>query len=406
MAEIDKNNYPRIPYAMTVHGEDEINAVVDVLKTSTQMGEKTKNFEKKIAELFGHKYGIGTNSGSSSLLLAMESFNLPKGSEVITPVLTFATTIACIVKNSLIPIFIDSESSSKFTIDVDKIEEQITPKTKAMCIPNLMGNMPDWERLKNIAKKYNLLVLEDSADILGGSYNNKPTGQYSDISITSFYGMHMINCAGNGGMITTNNEKLYKECMLLRSWGRSSSLFNDSEKIENRFNVYLDNIQYDAKFIFEKVGYMMEPSELGSAFGLVQLNKLDKILEKRKIAADKHFEYFKKYKHWFELPIMNEKANSYWFAFPLIVKEKAPFNRTDMQIFLEKRNIQTRVIFTGNALRQPAFKNIDKKVSKDGYPVADRVMSNGILLACHHGLNDQMFEHLYSSLDIFFKEYI
>jgi len=168
----------------------------------------------------------------------------------------------------------------------------------------------------------------------------------------------------------------------------------------------LDNIRYDAKFIFEKVGYMMEPSELGSAFGLVQLDKLDKILEKRKIAADKHFDYFNKYSDWFELPVMNEKANSYWFAFPLIVKEKAPFNRTDMQIFLEKRNIQTRVIFTGNALRQPAFKNIDKKVSKDGYPVADRVMSNGILLACHHGLNDKMFNHLYNSLDIFFKEYI
>ena len=284
--------YVRVPYAMTIHGEEEINAVNKVLRTSTQMGVNTRNFEAEIAKLFGHKYGIGTNSGSSSLLLAMEAFDLPEGSEVITPVLTFATTIGCIVKNNLIPVFIDSESCNRFIIDVEKIEEQITPKTKAMCIPDLMGNMPNWKKISDLAKKYNLLVLEDSADILGGEYDEKPTGYYSDISITSFYGMHMINCAGNGGMITTSNQKFYEKCMLLRSWGRSSSLFKDSESIENRFNVYLDNIRYDAKFIFEKVGYMMEPSELGSAFGLEQLKKLQSTLNKRDLVAKKHLNFF------------------------------------------------------------------------------------------------------------------
>lgn len=398
-------NYPRIPYATTVHGQDEIDAVVKVLNHSTQMGENTLNFENKIAQLFGHEYGIGTNSGSSSLLLGIEAFNLPKGSEVITPVLTFATTIGCIVKNSLIPSFVDSESSDKFIIDVSKIEEMITSKTKAMCIPNLMGNMPNWEEIRKIADKYKLLILEDSADILGGTYNNKPTGNFSDISITSFYGMHMINCAGNGGMITTSNKAFADDCKLLRSWGRSSSLFKESEKIENRFNVYLDNIQYDAKFIFEKVGYMMEPSELGSAFGLVQLEKLKNTHRLRDEAAKKHNNFFEKYEEWFELPKMNNHCQSYWFAYPLIVKEQAPFNRTELQIFLEKRNIQTRVIFTGNALRQPAFKKIEKKVNKNGYPVADRVMSNGILLACHHGLTNEMFDHLYESFQEFFKKF-
>ena len=145
-----------------------------------------------------------------------------------------------------------------------------------------MGNMPDWIKIKNIAKKYNLLILEDSADVLGAKFNNQPTGKYADISITSFYGMHMINCAGNGGMITTSNKKFFEQSKLLRSWGRSSSLFKDSEKIENRFNIFLDKIRYDAKFIFNKVGYMLEPSELGSAFGLVQLKKLSKTLNIRK----------------------------------------------------------------------------------------------------------------------------
>ena len=281
----------------------------------------------------------------------------------------------------------------------------ITKKTKAMCIPNLMGNMPDWNKIKKIAKKYNLLILEDSADVLGGKFNNKPTGNYSDISITSFYGMHMINCAGNGGMITTSNKIFFEESKLLRSWGRSSSLFKESEKIENRFNVFLDNIRYDAKFIFNKVGYMLEPAELGSAFGLIQLKKLSKTLNTRKKAAKNHIDFFKNYSHWFELPEMNNKCQSYWFAFPLIIKPEAPFNRTELQIFLEKRNIQTRVIFTGNILRQPGFKDIIKRVSSNGYPVADHVMKNGILLACHHGLTDQMFDHLYDSLLKFFKNY-
>jgi len=400
-----RNNYTRVPYATTIHGKEEIEAVTKVLKTSTQMGKNTIMFENKIANLFGHKFGVGTNSGSSSLLIAMESFNLPKGSEVITPVLTFATTVGCILKNNLVPAFVDSESSSKFVIDANKIEKMITKKTRAMCIPNLMGNMPDWIKIKNIAKKYNLLILEDSADVLGAKFNNQPTGKYADISITSFYGMHMINCAGNGGMITTSNKKFFEQSKLLRSWGRSSSLFKDSEKIENRFNIFLDKIRYDAKFIFNKVGYMLEPSELGSAFGLVQLKKLSKTLNIRKKAANRHIKFFKKYSHWFELPEMNPKCKSYWFAFPLIVKDNAPFNRTDLQIFLEKRNIQTRVIFTGNILRQPGFKNIKKKVTLEGYPVADKVMKNGILLACHHGLTEKMFDHLYNSLNIFFKKF-
>ena len=402
---MNTKKYPRVPYAMTVHHEDEIEAVVNVLKTSTQMGPKTKEFEEAVSAIYGHKFGIGTNSGSSSLYIAMEILNLPKESEVITPVLTFATTIGCIVKNNCIPAFIDSESSSKFIIDVNKVERMINKKTKAMCIPNLMGNMPNWEELKKIAIKYDLKILEDSADVIGANYNGKKSGDFSDICITSFYGMHMINCAGNGGMIMTSNEKYKDDAMLLRSWGRSSSLFNESEKIENRFNVYLDNIQYDAKFIFEKVGYMLEPSELGSAFGLVQLKKLDDILKKRKNVAENHINYFKKYENWFELPKMDSNVNSYWFAFPMIVKEKAPFNRTDLQIFLEKRNIQTRVIFTGNALRQPAFKNIKKNIDKDGYPVADRVMSKGVLIACHHGLDDTMIDHIYTSFEEFAKNY-
>ena len=399
------NNYPRVPYAMTIHSEEEIRAVVEVLKTSTQMGLKTKEFEDKISKIYGHKFGVGTNSGSSALMLAMEVFDLPKGSEVITPALTFATTVGCIVKNNLVPVFVDSEKSNKFVININKIEEMISNKTKAICVPNLMGNMPNWIEIKKIAEKYKLKILEDSADTIGCNFQGKLSGEYSDITITSFYGMHMINCAGNGGILVTSNKEYHDNAKLLRSWGRSSSLFNESEKIENRFNVYLDNIQYDAKFIFEKIGYMLEPSELGCAFGLMQLKKLESIIAKRKEIANSHIVFFRKFNDWFELPEMNNGANSAWFAFPLIIKEKAPFSRTELQIFLENRNIQTRVIFTGNITRQPGFKKIHSRVSEDGYPVADRVMSRGMLIACHQGLDDKMIEHVHNSFLEFAKKF-
>ena len=306
------------------------------------------------------------------LLLAFETLNLPEGSEVITPVLTFATTVACIVKNGLIPAFVDVDLKT-LCIDDRKVEKMINKNTKAMCIPNLMGNYPNWENLRKIANKYNLLILEDSADIIGAKYKNKRPGYYSDISITSFYGMHVINCAGNGGMVCTNNKDFLKKISLLRSWGRSSSLFKDSESINNRFKVAIDNIQYDAKFIFEEIGYNLEPSEVGSAFGLEQLKKLSKIINKRKKVVNSQENFFKEYEDWFYIPELNPKANTVWFAFPLILKENVPFTRTDLQIFFEKRNIQTRVIFTGNILRQPGFKKIKKRVSMQGYANADYI---------------------------------
>ena len=153
-----KSEYIRVPYGMTVHGDEEVSAVNRVLKSSTQMGENTKEFEKIISNEFGHKYGIGVNSGSSALYLGMEILDLPPKSEVITPSLTFATTVGCIVKNNLVPYFVDVEERS-LLINTDKIERNINENTSALCIPNLMGNLPDWEKIHEIASKYNLKVL-------------------------------------------------------------------------------------------------------------------------------------------------------------------------------------------------------------------------------------------------------
>ncbi len=393
----------RVNYGESVHGKDEIKAVLGVLNKTTQMGKNTKLFENKVSKLFNKKYGLMVNSGSSALLLAYETIPIPKGSNIITPILTFSTTVSMMIKCGFVPNFVDVNVKT-FCIDEEKIEASINKKTKAICVPNLLGNLPDWKKIKAIAKKYKLLIIEDSADALGSKINNKSSGYYTDISITSFYGSHIINCAGNGGMICFNNHNIYKKAKLLRSWGRSSSLFDDkSEKIENRFNIKLDNIKYDKKFIFEEKGYNLEPSEIGAAFGLVQLKKLKLNLIKRTNIFKKHTNFFNKYNNLFTTPLQNQNIITGWLAYPITVIENKYFDRTDLQIFLEKKNIQTRVVFTGNILKQPAFKKI-LCYKKSNYKNADSIMKNSLLIGCHQGLNTKKVNYIHSSIKEFIKK--
>ena len=396
----------RVPYGSTVHGDEEIAAVVNVLNTTTQMSKNVLSFEEKIAKSFDKKNGVMVNSGSSALYVLIEALNLPKGSEVITPALTFATTVGCLVKNDLIPHFVDVGVDT-YCIDVKQLELAINEKTSAIIAPDLMGNICEWEKIQEIVsrKNKNIKIICDSADTLGASLFSKSTGSYCDAAITSFYGSHVINGAGNGGMLVTDSEEVSNKAKLLRSWGRSSSLFSESEAIENRFNVHLDGIQYDAKFVFEEIGYQLEPSEISAAFALVQFNKLDQNIKARQINFEKHTEFFTQYDKFFVLPKQNPNAETGWLAYPLIVKDDAPFNRTDLQIFLEKRNIQTRVVFTGNLLRQPGYKDIDCIGKADDFINADNVMRGGILLALHHGLTDVMLDHVHSSCALFLEEF-
>jgi CDP-4-dehydro-6-deoxyglucose reductase, E1 len=395
----------RVPYGVTVHGEEEIAAVVSVLRSSTQIGKYVREMEEKVADLFRKKIGIMVNSGSSANYLAIEILELPTGSEIITPILTFSTVVAPLVKNNLVPVFTDIEVDT-FNINVNQIEDLITAKTKALMIPNLLGNLPNWQRIREIADKYDLLVIEDSCDTLGATINGISSGYYSDISTTSFYGSHIINCAGNGGMLCLNNLHFANRAKLLRSWGRSSSLFTESETIENRFHTEIDGIDYDAKFVFEAIGYNLEPSEMGAAFGLVQLSKLNHIMAHRKRIFASHIDFFSQYENWFILPKQLGNADTAWLAFPLIIRDNAPFKRKQLQLFLEQRNIQTRTVFTGNILRQPGFSKINCRVSNTGYPNADQVMRGGVLLACHHGMTEDMLTYFYTTFAEFSENYI
>ncbi len=399
-----KEKFLKVPYAQQVSGKEEVRAVVKALEATTQMGVYVRDLQTRVAKLFDKKYGVGVNSGSSALLLAMESFEFPKGSEVITPALTFSTTVSSILKAGLIPSFVDVEPAT-FCVDPEKIKEMITPKTKAILAPNLIGNICNWPAITLIAKRHGLKIIEDSADTLGATLGGKSSGHFADVSTTSFYGSHIVSAAGNGGMICLNDKEQLRRILLLRSWGRSSSLFVDSEAIENRFSVKVDGIPYDAKFVFEAIGYNLEPSEIGAAFGLVQLKKLGSNLRTRQKNFKKQYAFFKQYERWFILPVQTPDTSTGWLAFPVIVRPEAPFKRTALQIFLEKRGIQTRVLFTGNILRQPGFKNIECKVTREGYPNADRVMRGGMLIACHHGLSKEMLAHVHEALTEFLGQY-
>lgn len=390
----------RVNYGQTVHGDPEIDAVVNVLRTSTQLGPNVKEMERRVARLFDKRCGVMVNSGSSANFLAVKLLDLPAGSEVITPALTFATTVAPIVQNGLIPAFVDVTPGT-YNIDVDAIEAMIGPQTRAMMIPSLIGNLPDWGRIRAIADLHGLKVIEDSADTLGATLHGRSTGARADISTTSFYGSHVINAGGTGGMVCVNDPAQHRRALLLRSWGRTSSLFGQSETIENRFNVTVDGIPYDAKFVFEELGYNLEPNEMGAAFGLIQLDKLDGNIAAREAAFERHYAFFADYEDWFILPRQLPHARTGWLAFALTVRDSAPFSRRDLQIHLERHDIQTRPVFTGNILRQPAMRGVEVRTTPGGYPIADEVMRGGILLACHHGLEDAHIAHMHDTFAAF-----
>ena len=378
----------KIYYGQAIYDNKEITATVRVLKRNSFNlidGPSVKKLEEKIAKLFGKKYGLMVNSGSSANLLALSSFNFKKGSEIITPSLTWSTTVSPIYQLGYVAHFIGVEEN-KFLSDINQIEKCINEKTVAFMLPNLLGNILEWKTIYNIAKKYNLKVIEDSADTIGYTYQKSNTGKYSDIVTNSFYASHIITGAGSGGMVCFNDKKLYDKAKLLRGWGRSSAVFNETEGIKERFSKKLDGIPYDGKYIFSAFGYNFLPSEISAAFAIEQLKKLKKNIKIR----IKNFEFLRKffenYRSFFKLPIQNKNVVTGWLAFPLVIKKNSNFSRKNLQIYLEKKGIQTRTIFTGNILRQPMMKNMYYKKHKKSYIVSDDVMKNGILIGCHHGL--------------------
>jgi CDP-6-deoxy-D-xylo-4-hexulose-3-dehydrase len=394
----------RVPYGLAVHGEEEEKAVLEVLRSHrTIMGDKTKEFEEKVAALFGKKHGIMVNSGSSANLLAIECLDLPKGSEVITPVLTFSTTVSPLVQKGLTPVFVDVALETLLT-DVKQMKDAVTEETKALMIPSLLGNIPDMSFVRQVADENDLTYIEDSCDTIGATFNGKPTGAYSEISTTSFYGSHVITAGGGGGMVCVNDEDWNLKCRVLRGWGRSSAI-DETEDVRKRFGVKLEDVQYDSKFIFNEIAYNFLPLEMSAAFGLEQLKKQPMFSKIRQQNFNELRRFFLQYEDFFILSRQLESVETNWLAYPVIIKSSEPFRRLDIVTYLEENNIQTRPVFTGNILKQPAFKNINHKTFSKDFPNADHIMKNGFLIGCNHGLTSKHIAHMEEVFSSFLSKF-
>jgi CDP-6-deoxy-D-xylo-4-hexulose-3-dehydrase len=389
------NDRERVFYSSSVHDEREIEAVVEVLRSGPQglwPGRRVVQMERAVAARFGKVYGVMCNSGSSALYLALELLDLPPGAEVVTCALTFSTDVAPIVRGGWVPVFVDCEPLT-YCVDVDRIEEMITDRTGALLFPNLIGNAPDWDRISEIAARHSLPVIEDSCDTLGATLRGSPTGTRSTISVTSFANSHIITCAGNGGMVMVDDDAWRDRAVMLRRWGRRSELnFFGSKRRERDFWQDLDGIHYDNQFIFDEVAWNFEPSELGAAFGLVQLEKLPGNLALR----HRHFSRYSKalapYADQVALPRQLPDLETAWLGYPLMIEPGAGFERADLQEFLDGHGIDTRTIWTGNVTRQPMLGGVEVRVPPGGLPEADAVMERGVLLPLSHAIDDDTLE--------------
>jgi len=386
----DKERHRKIYYGQAVYGTEEVEAAAAVLRDQPLRlmdGPAVQRFEARVAGLFEKRHGLMVNSGSSANMLAIACLRLPPGSEVITPALNWATTVAPLLQNGLVPAFVDVEPDT-FVIDAGRIERMIGPDTRALLVPDLVGNIARWDQLQEIARRYGLVTIHDSADTIGSRYRGRGTGAFSDITTTSFYASHIITCAGFGGMFCCNDEVLLERATLLRGWGRRSALAHEAEDIGHRFGGEIDGEPYDSKFIFDAAGFNFLPSEAGAAFGLQQLERLPGFIARRIGHFNTLRRFFARYDAVLMPPREHPQAEHAWLAYPLLVRPGAPFERIELQQHFERRGIQTRPVFTGNILRQPGFRDIDRRVDPQGYPNADRVMHGGLLLGCHQGLDD------------------
>ena len=367
-------------------------------------GKYLEQFESAFCKFTNRKFAVSVSNGTAALEVAAYGIGIEPGDEVIMPSFTIISCAAAIIRLGGVPVFVDVEEDT-WNINPEKIESAITENTKAIMMVHIYGHPADYNKIREIADKHELKIIEDSADTLGGKIKNRPTGTYSDISITSFYGSHVISCAGNGGMLMLNSKSVYHKAKILRSWGRLSSTIKDSENIKNRLNISLSGIDYDRKFVFSELGYNFEPSEIGAAFGNVQLKKFKRFSKIRNINFNYHAKFFKKFSDFFIIPKVLPTVSTNFLSYPIIMRENKKFSRKQLQVFMENSGVQTRPIFTGNLLRHPAFKFLNNKNNNvNSFPESDYIMKYGLLIGCHQGLDLKSLDKIHNIVKIFLNK--
>ncbi|MCP3794843.1 lipopolysaccharide biosynthesis protein RfbH [Paenibacillus sp. CH40] len=402
-----------VSYGGRVYDEKEMRSLVDSsLDFWLTAGRYNKQFEKEYAEFLGVRYALLTNSGSSANLLAFSTLTSPKlkdrqikpGDEVITVAAGFPTTVTPIVQNGAIPVFIDVELGT-YNIIVDRIEEAITPKTKAIMIAHTMGNPFKLDRVMEIATKYNLWVIEDNCDALGSTFNDKLTGTHGDIGTSSFYPPHHMTM-GEGGAVYTNNALLKSIIESFRDWGRDCWCPSGCDNTCNkRFGWELGSLPYgyDHKYTYSHIGYNLRVTEMQAAIGVEQLKKVPTFTQARKDNFKRLYEGLKDLEEYFLLPRATEKSDPSWFGFILTVQDGVKFTKNEIVSYLEANRIQTRMLFAGNLTRQPAFSNVNYRISGD-LKNTDKIMRDTFLVGVYPGLTEEKIEYVVSKIRSFVLE--
>ncbi len=397
----------KLPPAGAVHDEREIEAVGAVMRDNPTLdiADATLTLEERVAAKLSKRFGLMVNSGSSALRIAIDLLGLDPGDEIITSPLTFSTDIAPMVQSGIVPVFADVTADT-YQLDADAVEDMIGPRTKAILAPNLCGNCPDWDRLRAVADARGLAVVEDSCDVLDSYQRGRRTGERSHIGVTSFARSHAMTAGGTGGLVGIDDPDAYDLGLSLRRWGRRSEsyLYGSRRGRQDRFSALADGTPYDLVFVFDSIGYNFEPNELSAAYGLVQLDKLEGFNARRR-SNWRRLDDFMADRPGVTPGRTSPETDTTWMRFCFEITPDAAFTRTQAQEFLAERGVPTRMVWTGNILRQPGFAAIEHRAPAGGLPNCDRMMDNSLSLPIHHGLEPEHMDYICEQLDALFDRY-
>lgn len=392
-----------LSYAGKIYDKDEMLALADAsLDFWLTSGRFCKEFESEFAKLLEVKYALLTNSGSSANLLAISALTSPKlgdrrlraGDEVITVAAGFPTTVAPIVQNQLIPVFVDVELGT-YNINADEIEQAVSPKTKAIMIAHTMGNPFNLNVVMDVARKYDLWVIEDNCDALGAMYNGKLTGTHGHIGTSSFYPPHHMTM-GEGGAVYTNDPILKMAIESFRDWGRDCWCPSGcDDTCKKRFDWQLGELPhgYDHKYTYSHLGYNLKVTDMQAAIGLQQLKKLPGFIERRNHNFNRLKEGLKVVENYLILPEETPNSTPSWFGFILTVKDGGKVSRNKMTQYLEENKVQTRMLFAGNLIKQPAFQDVNYRLASE-LKNTNKIMHDTFLVGVYPGLTDEMIDYM------------